>query len=145
MSDIKYKKILKENFGSMKVLYVEDEEETKNLVNSVLKRYFTYVVDASNGEEAFEIYQKESFDIVISDISMPIMNGVTLALKIKELNPTQHIIILSAHNESDYLFNLINIGIDSFATKPIDMTLFLEILCNVCKTIFDERIALQRL
>lgn len=143
MSDIKYKKLLKENFGSMRVLYVEDEDETKNLISSVLKRYFTYVVDASNGEEAFERFQKEPFDIIISDISMPLMNGVSLALKIKELNADQRIIILSAHNESDYLFDLINIGIDSFVTKPIDMTLLLEVLCKVCKSIFDERITAQ--
>jgi len=144
MSDILYKKLLKDNFGMMRVLYVEDEEETKNLVISVLRRYFNYVIDANNGEEAFARYQKEPFDIVMSDISMPVMNGVELSLKIKELNPQQRIIILSAHNESDYLFDLINIGIDSFVTKPIDMTQLLEILCKVCKRIFDERMLLHR-
>lgn len=66
------------------------------------------------------MYKKSPYDIVLSDITMPNMNGVKLSREIRHLNSEQTIIILSAHSELEYLIELIDIGIHQFIAKPFN-------------------------
>ena len=95
---------------------------------------------AENGKVALEFLQKNKYDLIITDINMPIMDGVTLSKKVKALYPTQSIIITSAHDESSYLLELIDIGIDKFILKPLNMYNLLHILTEVCTHIQNAKL-----
>lgn len=115
----------------IKILYVEDDVSVREPTAELLSNIFESITTANNGKEGLETYKNGSFDIVISDILMPKMNGVTLIEKIKEINPSQSVIITSACDDSTYLLDLINLGVSSFILKPIQSEQFLNILLDM--------------
>jgi DNA-binding response OmpR family regulator len=128
----------------MSILFVEDHAEIRESTAEVLKNFFKKVDSAKNGIEALQIYNKyykehkNHYDIVLSDIQMPKLNGVSLVEEIYEINPKQSIIILSAHDDTRYLLPLINLGIEYFIKKPIDYQELLEVLLNTSKKIAES-------
>lgn len=117
----------------LKVLFVEDDKSLNDSTVNLLRNFFPVVKRAYDGVQALALYKQEKFNIVITDISMPNMNGVELSAKIKEINKNQTIIITSAHDESEYLINLINIGIDGFLLKPYNWDTFFAIVLKICQ------------
>jgi len=121
----------------MTVLLVEDYEPLRNDMEEIFEDLFKTVVVAADGKEGLERYQafytehEKNFDIVITDIQMPLMNGVELSKAIHNVTPEQQIIVLSAHTDSDYLLELINTNIAKFITKPIEHESLMETLCTV--------------
>jgi DNA-binding response OmpR family regulator len=104
-----------------KLLLVEDDIKTRDVLKGFLDEYFSLIKVASDGNEAWKIYRQEHFDLVISDIEMPNTNGVMLSKGIKARNPNQVIVISSAYTDEKYLVELINIGIDGFLKKPVNI------------------------
>ena len=102
------------------ILYVEDENDLRDSIYSYLKKIFKYVDTASDGKEGLQKYQNDSYDIVISDILMPHMNGLEMSKEIKKLNDEQEIIIVSAYSEAEYFYKAIEIGINAYIIKPIN-------------------------
>lgn len=104
------------------ILFAEDHKELRESTSEILQTLFKEVSSVSNGKEALELYKSDSkrFDIVLSDIQMPYINGVELVDSIYTINPNQTIIIISAYDDSKYLLPLINLGIAQFIKKPID-------------------------
>lgn len=123
----------------MSVLYVEDEALIRENNKSLLNTIFSDVQTASNGAEGLKFYEKKVYDIVITDIIMPEMNGVMMVRKIKELNSKQPIIITSASEESTYLLELINLGVAEFLLKPIKTERIISILNEVVTNIYNQR------
>lgn len=105
----------------------------------ILNDLFKSVIISSDGNEALHLYHEyyathnKNFDLVITDIQMPLMNGVELCEALYDIRKEQKIIVLSAHTDSDYLLKLINLGIDQFLTKPIDHEKFMDTLSHVSK------------
>lgn len=106
---------------NLNVLYVEDEENIREPFSFLLKKYFKNVYIAKNGQEGLELYKKYNPDIVITDIRMPVMDGIEMSKKIKELNPDSLIIVITAFSDTDYLTKAIDIGIDAYLTKPLEL------------------------
>lgn len=123
----------------MSILYVEDETLIRENTALLLETIFSDVKIAANGQEGFDLYRTQRFDIVITDILMPEMNGVVLVKKIKELNPAQPIIITSACEESGYLLDLINLGVAQFLLKPIQTEHIIKIIHEVATHIYNQR------
>lgn len=125
----------------LSVLLVEDYEPLRHDMAEILDDLFKSVAVASDGSEALTLYQEydaaysKGFDLVITDIQMPVMNGVELSEAIRDINADQQIIILSAYTDSDYLLKLINLGIAQFITKPIDHEDLMDALYHVSKKI----------
>ena len=136
MEDI-YK--IKELVKDFKVLYAEDDLKLHNEVKTFLEKIFNYLDCVMNGEEAFSLYQKNHYDVVITDIQMPKMNGIELVKKIKSINKKQVIIITSAHNETNYLIELINLGITMFLLKPLRFMEIIEIIGTIAKDFHNKR------
>ena len=113
-------KLLKELSKNFRVLYVEDDIPIQTIMANYLKKFFLKVVSADNGLDGLELYKKNEFDIVITDLSMPKMNGLDMLDKIRELNKEQAVLITSAHSESSYMIKAIKIGIDGYVIKPFD-------------------------
>jgi YesN/AraC family two-component response regulator len=115
------------------ILFVEDDKEISKEMELLLQEIFSKIKIAFDGKEALEQYkifyeENNSYpDIIITDIQMPNMNGIELIKNIYKKNPTQKIIVLSAHNESEYLIELVNLGIYRFILKPMDYNNFLEV------------------
>jgi len=134
---------LKELTQHLSILYVEDDAESRAQTQEVFKLLFQTVDTAFDGEDALEKYSMKSYDIVITDINMPRMDGLELVRKIKEQNPQQAIIIISAHNDSDYLLGAIEAGIDSFVIKPIRIEQLTAVLTKVSNLIYAKELAIK--
>ncbi len=124
------------------VLLAEDHEPTRLGLEEVLQDLFKEVVVFPNGRDAYyaylDRYDNAPYDLIITDIQMPHMDGVTLTKKIKEKHPRQPIIVLSAYADKDYLIDLINIGISHFTPKPFDYESFLDTLYRISSKIALE-------
>ena len=133
----------------LSVLYVEDDAEIREEMYEILEDFFNVVILAENGEDGldkFGHHKKETGaypDIVITDINMPKSNGVTMSKKMLERNSEQLIVVLSAHNESHYLLDLINIGIDHYLVKPIRSEQLLQTLQRAAKKINYRKVEVQ--
>ena len=123
----------------LKILYVEDDESLLQETKELFENFFKEVIIAKDGLEGLEIYKKESFDLVFSDIKMPKMDGIELSRNIMELNSDQVIIIISAYNDADKLLSLIQIGISDFLLKPMNLEQLLKVLYKVSKNIYNHK------
>lgn len=132
-------KQLKEIGYEMSLLLVEDDLALIQQLKQFLSRFFGRVDIANNGVEALEQYNKRSYDLIITDLTMPLMGGLELASKLRAINETQNIFVLSAHSESEKLIELINIGIDGFLLKPIDMNRVMAQLLKICQAIYGDK------
>ena len=106
-----------------KLLIVEDNVELLMLMNQLLSTKY-HVKTASNGKEALKIIKKEELDIIISDVMMPVMDGLTLTKRIKGDPNYQHlpIILLTAKTQEEDRNEALQIGADSYVTKPFKMS-----------------------
>ena len=91
------------------ILCVEDEFGIRQSIVNTLKYYFKDVYEASNGKEAFELYEYHKPKIVITDIQMRDGDGVELVKKIRENDFETMLIMLTAHSNEEYLIDLINL------------------------------------
>lgn len=132
-------KMLRDIAFEMKVLLVEDDITIQQQFKSFLLRFFSHVDTADHGAEALELYNKNTYDLVITDLTMPQMGGIALSESIRSIRSHQKILVLSAHSESDKLIELINIGVDGFMLKPIDMSRVIQILTRTCQSIYDHK------
>ena len=139
-----YKKAL-EYTQDLNILYVEDDENLLEDTSEILEDYFNITDTAINGKEAldkFNLYfqkNNEYYDLIITDINMPIMDGEQLIKEIIEINPEQNIIVISAYNESSRLIRFIQKGITNFILKPVEPVHLINTLYKTSKNIFANK------
>ena len=127
------------HFGSsITVLYVEDEQNVRDQIKKMLTKLFEKVDVAVDGSEAFEMYKHARYDLVITDLKMPKMDGLEFCQKIIASDKEQKILLVSAHKDIDEVLTLVNLGISGFLTKPIDMDEMLEKLYTISKSIYSN-------
>jgi DNA-binding response OmpR family regulator len=102
-----------------RILLVDDERPIRNIVTALLSQNNYTVVEATNGLEALALFKKEQFDLVITDSDMPEMSGDQLVLEIRELDPTQRVILMTA-NRSSVAAGLANLP-DVILDKPFPL------------------------
>jgi len=107
--------------STLTLLYVEDDNDTREQLSTFLKYFSSSLYIAIDGEEGLSLYKKYSPDLIITDIGMPKMDGVTMVEKIKQINPHQHIIFTTAHSESTFFIRAIDVSVDGYILKPIDL------------------------
>ena len=122
-------------FNDFTILYVEDDIDTQELIESILQAYFKEVFVASDGEEGLSIYKKKNPDIVLSDISMPKMDGLEMSEAIQKIDPQQLIALFTAFNELKYLDKAAELGIDTYIMKPLDEKQFFNSLSFLAITL----------
>ncbi|EAH6126804.1 response regulator transcription factor [Campylobacter jejuni] len=118
------------------ILVVEDEIKTRESMINILSERFSKVIGAQNGDEGLKKFKKFKPDLVITDIAMPIMDGLDMAREIKEISDDVPIVVLSAYSEKERLLRSIDIGIDKYLIKPVDI----EELFKVLDYLIDEKI-----
>jgi YesN/AraC family two-component response regulator len=125
------------------LLIAEDDENTLNGLEALLKRYFKDIAIAKDGEEALAIYKKKRFDIILTDISMPNMNGIELGTRVKEIDSDTQVVFMTAHSESDTILEAIEAGADAFTVKPLEVKKILATLSKVAKVVTAHKYANQ--
>jgi YesN/AraC family two-component response regulator len=116
------------------VLYAEDEEITRTMVSDMLRRKVRELYVAKDGQEGLELFRGKAPDIVVTDIRMPVMDGLRMTREIKALRRSTQIIVTSAHSDTGYLLECIDIGVDRYVMKPISKLKFFNAL-EVCADI----------
>ena len=120
---------------NLKLLYVEDSEETRETTIIILKEFFNDIVVAIDGVDGLEKFQNNNIDIIITDINMPNLDGLQMAKKIKDINNNIPIFIFSAHNETNLFIDAIKFGVEAYLLKPFDMNQFTKALFKCIKNI----------
>jgi len=117
------------------VLIVDDETLIRDLCQRVLTDY--RVLQAGNGKEALDILRQQSVDVVLSDIMMPDMDGLTLLQKAKELDPTQVVVMMTGFADRDVVLNALRENADDFLTKPLNL---LQLKTTLSKALDKKRL-----
>ncbi len=104
-----------------KVLYVEDNKDISEEVAFFLGKKVQELLLAYDGQEGLEVFEQSAPDVVITDVQMPKMDGLEMIEKIREINPEVPVIITTAFNESDYLLKAINLKVDAYVVKPLNL------------------------
>jgi len=110
------------------ILYVEDEETTRELIKEILETECKEVFVASDGQEGLALYNEKKPDIVLSDIAMPNMDGLEMSEAIKKINPEQPIALFTAFSQSSYIKRAAEIGVATYILKPLDEEQFFNSL-----------------
>jgi len=124
---------------SLTLLYVEDDEAAREQFSTFLKHCSRLLITATNGAEGFEAYLKHNPDIIITDIEMPIMDGLLMANQIREQNKSVPIIVLTAFEHSEYFMKAIDVAVYKYVTKPVDVSRFQEALLAIAKRLMIEK------
>lgn len=105
-----------------KILIIDDEKVERNGLRYLLKDFENEVEvqDAENGKKACEILQREKFDLLLTDIKMPFMNGLELTQKARELQPDLQIAIISGFGQFEYAKEAIQYGVSDYILKPVN-------------------------
>ncbi len=129
--------------SKLDILYVEDDKTLLLETSTILEKIFKSVDTANNGAEGLMKFTQNSYDLVITDIEMPELNGLEMSEQIKEIDPKMIIIVISAYSNSSYLIEAINIGINYYVLKPILLPQLLSTLHSVVEVIENRRIAFE--
>jgi diguanylate cyclase (GGDEF)-like protein len=124
-----------EHSQELRLLYVEDNIDARMQTLEVLKDFFNYVDTAVDGLNAYEMLKDNDYDLIITDINMPKMNGIDLITKIRQDDNNIAILVLSAYNESNYFIQTIKLGIDGYLLKPLDINQFIDTIYRTIKQI----------
>jgi PAS domain S-box-containing protein len=119
---------LEQQILDISVLYVEDDLFIRKVMLNILSKNLREVYTAENGLEGLNLYKRLQPDIVLTDIRMPVMDGLEMASQIRSLNKTAPIIVTTAYGDTENLLRSIEIGIDSYVLKPIDKNKLLTVL-----------------
>lgn len=120
---------------SLNVLYVEDNEETSIQGLKLLKNFFENITLAYNGLEGLKEFEENRFDLILSDINMPKLDGLSMIEKIREKDRNISCLIVSAHDETLHFTQAIKLGVNGFLLKPIQYELFIETMVKVITSI----------
>ena len=136
---------LVEKTKDLTLLYIEDNKEVRENTLDLLRIFFDHIdigTDGKEGLERYKAYYKEhgvTYDIVLTDISMPNMDGIEMIRHIKDIYDRQNIIVVSAHNDVEYLMTLIDLEVNNFILKPIGLEQFQKVLSSVVEIILHKK------
>ncbi|ADV46868.1 GGDEF domain-containing response regulator [Nitratifractor salsuginis] len=133
--------------SELKILFVEDEEGIREELGYYLRHVASGgVLTAENGEEGLKLYREHQPDIVITDLEMPGMHGSQMIRQIKEINPSQAIIVTTAHSDTRFLMKAIELKVDHYLLKPINLELLEDKIRQIEHQIeLERRVEQQRI
>ncbi len=123
----------------LKILFVEDDEFIQKYISTFLKRHTNYFYLAKDGKEGLKLFSEINPDIIITDIQMPILSGLEMAKEIRKIDENVPIIVTTAFSEEEYLMDSINLKIDSYIRKPINLDDLKTVVYNCGQLVLNRR------
>lgn len=127
-----------------KVLIVDDETPALRYLQTIVEKYApSYEIAGlcTSGEEALALLQKEHIDLLLTDISMPAMDGITLSLRAREQQPDIHIIIVTGYADFEYAKGAIQASVDDYILKPVSVSQMKDTLDKLRLRMDEEQAA----
>jgi len=140
----------KEFLKTLTVLYVEDDDTVRSSLSNLLEKVFLNIIICKDGEEGLNQFksltqeQRTKIDVVVSDINMPIKNGIELAQEIRALDADIPIIFTTAHAKAKDLMEAIHLKISYYALKPINTTELLDNISKFCMIEHNKNVILEK-
>ncbi len=128
-----------EETKKLKTLVLEDEPETNELMCTTLKNFFAEVHSATDATSAMQLFEQHSPDIIFIDIILPGKSGLEVAKEIREINPKQIIVVVSASNDMGNISEAVKIGVNNFIRKPIDTDKMIDVLKDIVADIKKQK------
>jgi len=125
-------------FKDFTILYIEDDDGVRGVNLRILKRMFKETYEASDGKSGFKEYIDKKPNIIITDIKMPLMDGIELTKKIRQNDNKTKIIITTAFSDSKYLLDAVELNIERYIVKPITKRNLMPALEKAISTIEIE-------
>jgi two-component system, sensor histidine kinase and response regulator len=124
--------------SGLSIMIVDDDREASRIIGLITAKKFpdANISIAENGQQGLELFEEYRPDIVITDIRMPVMDGIQMAREIKSLKDDTHFIVLTAFNDKESLAEFREIGYCDYLIKPIEFT---KLLAGLEKCIFEIR------
>ena len=137
----------KEKYRSLSrlhILVVEDDRFAREQMTLLLSRFAGRISAAGDGGQGLEVFSRERPDIVVTDISMPHMDGLDMAQAIKKQNRGVPVVLVTAHSDTEFFLRSIDIGIDGYVVKPVNAEALLDLLARLATVLLDARAAAAR-
>jgi len=113
------------------ILVVDDEENAREGLSKILSKEGYSVDMASNGKEAIETLRRQSFDLVITDMKMPLMDGFEVLREIKKMNENIGVIMITAYGEVESYLEAMNMGAFEYINKPVRVNELKRVISKV--------------
>jgi DNA-binding response OmpR family regulator len=123
----------------IKLLYIEDDKDIQSIYLDILQEYVYRVYCANDGEEGYELYLSYRPDIILLDINMPKIDGLTLAKRIRDIDKEVKIIITTAYGEQEKLLKAIELYLIKYILKPIEIDILREALSKAVEEIEHQK------
>ena len=120
---------------TLTLLYAEDEDGLRKNIADSLRYYVKDVIEASDGHEAYELFLTKNPDIILSDIHMPHLNGIEFIQKVRLINRDIPVVMITAHTDTKYLLEAVELRMEKYIVKPLDIDLLFDILGKCIDTL----------
>lgn len=132
--------INKELLEKFTLLYVEDDDVIRTELSSILSNFFKKVFVASDGKEGLRTYleNKDSIDIILTDINMPLLNGLDMVKKIRSIKDNVPVIFATAYSDSEFLIDAIKVRAEDYVVKPIDIKKLISYIEEIVNRLYNE-------
>ena len=113
---------LAQSHDSFSLLLVEDDDMVNMAIRRILARRFpeATIHSAENGMIGLELFKEHAPEIVITDINMPVMDGIEMAGKIRSINSETKFIVLTGYSDKNFLERFSEVGLADYMVKPVD-------------------------
>ena len=128
---------------TLRVLYVEDNTDAREALLALMSNFFYSISIAVDGYQGLEKFKESSFDLVITDMNMPKMDGVEMILYLRKMDKSISIIASTAHKDTELLLECIEQGVHGYLLRPINYQKFSKIIKQVCEKIFYHKQTLE--
>jgi two-component system, sensor histidine kinase and response regulator len=128
--------------NSISVLIVEDVQSACEIICKTVSVLLpdALIFSANNGKTGLELFNKHNPDVVITDISMPEMNGLEMVVEIKSIKPETTFIVFTGHSEGDFLKEFQEVGINHYLLKPLDLAKLISTI-DECRKVGRKGVA----
>lgn len=127
----------------LSVLYVEDDTVGAAIIQKLLEKYFSKVYGAKDGEEGLRLFHVLQPDLVITDLMMPVLDGIGMLQELRKSNQKVPVMLMTASLEHLHLVEAINLGVSKFLAKPLRLEAVRRALLGVVRELHLERAAEQ--
>ena len=121
---------------------MEDEKHIRERTADTLKYYVRDIYIAENGKEGYAVYKEKSPDVILCDILMPIVNGIEMIKKIREIDFDTPIVMITAHTEKKYLLDAVKLHLENYIVKPLTLKDLLSTLHKCVDKIHQKNSAM---